>query len=678
VFAFDPSFATRLDTAVINELVLEIPWEVNPKDGADWPAPGPVGEYLEVVDHDPASRACYEPVDLNHPYLVARDGLAPSEGNPQFHQQMVYAVAMTTIGHFERALGRVALWAPHQPLDRDGKPDGEPEPVRKLRIYPHALRELNAWYSPRKKALLFGYAPARPSDPLHGPDNLVFTCLSHDIIAHETTHALLDGLHPYFAEPSNPDVLALHEAFADIVALFQRFTIPQVLHHQIARTRGDLQSQNLLAQLAWELGQATGGRGALRDALGRTDPDTQEWLPKRPKPADLLDITAPHERGSILVAAVFDAFLMIYRSRVADLLRIATQGTGVLPAGDIHPDLVERLAEQASTSARHVLRMCIRALDYCPPADVTFGDYLRALITADLELHPEDQHLYRVALIDAFRQRGIFPQGVRGMTEDTLAWPSSADLRADLGLPAEGVQQAEPPDEGWKDWKVQQSAGKEQRAILPYLQLKSELLDAPQGAGDPEPASPKLQLDWNLETPRERVAQLTAENAATYKAWLLHEAPEDYWQILGLNRSPQAPPTVQRGDDGLPAAEVHSVRSAVRSGPRGALKTEIIVEITQTRWGFLDPHKQRTADEPGQPTATEGDFAFRRGCTVHIEPASGTYRRVIRTRGSIADPEPLERMRRWLTREDPAPDDAFHARQDWMDPERFALLHRLY
>ena len=132
VFAFDPSFATRLDTAVINELVLEIPWEVNPKDGADWPAPGPVGEYLEVVDHDPASRACYEPVDLNHPYLVARDGLAPSEGNPQFHQQMVYAVAMTTIGHFERALGRVALWAPHQPLDRDGKPDGEPEPVRKL------------------------------------------------------------------------------------------------------------------------------------------------------------------------------------------------------------------------------------------------------------------------------------------------------------------------------------------------------------------------------------------------------------------------------------------------------------------------------------------------------------------------------------------------------------------
>jgi Zn-dependent metalloprotease len=78
----------------------------------------------------------------------------------------------------------------------------------------------------------------------------VFTCLSHDIIAHETTHALLDGVHPFFGEPSNMDVLALHEAFADIVALFQHFSHPQVLRHQIARTRGDLSSTNLLAELA--------------------------------------------------------------------------------------------------------------------------------------------------------------------------------------------------------------------------------------------------------------------------------------------------------------------------------------------------------------------------------------------------------------------------------------------
>ena len=73
--------------------------------------PGPLGEYLEVVDVDPASNACYAPVDLNDPKLLAESGLAPSESNPQFHQQMAYAVAMRTIERFERALGRKALWA---------------------------------------------------------------------------------------------------------------------------------------------------------------------------------------------------------------------------------------------------------------------------------------------------------------------------------------------------------------------------------------------------------------------------------------------------------------------------------------------------------------------------------------------------------------------------------------
>ena len=102
------------------------------------------------------------------------------------------------------------------------------------------------------------------------PDSLVFTCLSHDIIAHETTHAIIDGMHNYYNEPTNPDMLAFHEAFADIVALFQRFTFPEVLKHQIARTKGGiLSSQNLLGQLAQEFGSAIGGYGSLRDALGK-------------------------------------------------------------------------------------------------------------------------------------------------------------------------------------------------------------------------------------------------------------------------------------------------------------------------------------------------------------------------------------------------------------------------
>src|SRR6185295_12354908 len=203
--------------------------------------------------------------------------------------------------------------------------------VQRLRIYPHAMREANAFYSPLKKALLFGYFPASTTDPGRNlPGGTVFTCLSHDVIAHETTHALLDGLHRRFVEPTNVDTMALHEAFADIVALFQHFSNPAALRDQIRRTRGDLAGQNLLGQLAQQFGQAIGQYGALRDAIGSVDKATGEWRPKPPDPTELGRTTEPHARGAILVAAVFDGFLSIYKSRVADLLRIATAGTGEL------------------------------------------------------------------------------------------------------------------------------------------------------------------------------------------------------------------------------------------------------------------------------------------------------------------------------------------------------------
>ena len=342
--AFDPILATRLATSTINEVVLDIQWEDL--------EPGPVGEYVEVIDYDPASRCFYPPVNLNHPNLLAQDGVAPSEASPHFHQQMVYAVAMTTIRHFERALGRVAFWSDHG-FWKGG--EYHQQFVRRLRIYPHALRDRNAYYSPNKKALLFGYFPVSSMDHTNTPGTIVFTCLSHDIIAHEVTHALLDGVHPRFNEATNPDVWAFHEAFADIVALFQHFSYPQVLESQIRRTRGDLDSENLLSQLAQQFGRATGRGGALRDALGTTEDG--EWRPTKPDPTALDWTHAHHDRGAILVAAVFRAFLLIYRSRTADLFRIASNGTGVLPDGDVHPDLTRRLAAEAALAADRVLQM---------------------------------------------------------------------------------------------------------------------------------------------------------------------------------------------------------------------------------------------------------------------------------------------------------------------------------
>jgi hypothetical protein len=207
-YAFDPSLSLQLETASINHTIFQLPWETDLR-------PGPRGEYVEVVDYDPASACWYEPVDLDAKELLAQDGLAPSEGNPQFHQQMVYAVVMNTVQHFEQALGRLLFWATRYD---DSRPPGQRDVyVQQLRLYPHALRAANAYYSPAKIAILFGYFP--------GPSGMVFSCLSNDIIAHETTHAILDGMHRRYVEDNHPDTLAFHEAFADLVALFQHFTL---------------------------------------------------------------------------------------------------------------------------------------------------------------------------------------------------------------------------------------------------------------------------------------------------------------------------------------------------------------------------------------------------------------------------------------------------------------------
>lgn len=644
-YVFDPSLAVSHDTALINEVVLEVPWEYDAHEGSDWPLPGPVGEYLEVIDHDPASDAYYPPVDLNAPYLLASDGLAPTEEDPQFHQQMVYGVAMYTIRNFERALGRVALWSPRLVRDARGKVKSESF-VRRLRVYPHALREANAYFDGEKKALLFGYFPAT-----NGGGETVFTCLSYDIISHETTHALLDGVHPRFAEATNPDVHALHEAFADLVALLQRFTHREVVKHQIERTRGDLEGQHLLGQLAQGMGSALGHRGGLRSFIGRTDPDGV-WRRRLPDPEILAETTEPHARGAVLVAAVFEAFLLIYKSRVADLLRIAASGRPTQASHELHPDLVERLTSEACKSAAHLLQMCIRAIDYCPPVDVTFSDYLRALVTADYDLHPEDEHLYRVAVIDAFRRWGIHPADTYGTSEGALLWPSGIEAVMEAGAM------------GGK--RVRSRGAAEGRATEAIETLFVEDTSEDHYAR-------RLWIGWDLDIDREQVHERTKRNARLFRKWLVDGPGNRFLEAFGLVLSPKVPASVFK-KDGIPSLEIHSVRPAIRRGSRGRLSTELVVEITQRRRGYFDIERQREVDRMKGSPRDDGDFRFRRGCTVLIDPETLVVRRVIRTRGTILDDRELNRVRAFLSGTDAEPPNHFDA-PDLDDSLTFARLH---
>jgi hypothetical protein len=403
---------------------------------------------------------------------------------------------------------------------------------------------------------------------------LVFTCLSHDVIAHEATHALLDGIHRYYQEQTNVDVPAYHEAFADIVAIFQHFTFPELLRFELDRSHGDLAHGELMANLAKQFGQAIGQRGALRSAIG-TPPSRDEYAQAQ----------EPHARGSVLVAAVFDAFLAIYKRRTQDLMRLGSGGSGILGPGALHPDLVGRLAEAATKSAQHVLKLSIRALDYMPPVDPTFDDFLRALITVDSDLVPDDSLGCRVAFVEAFAGRGIPANRVRTLSPESLRWQTL-------------LPEAPPPGLG---------------------KFFRENID----------------LSWDVRGDRQ-----TAWAGARTNAFLLHEWLSDpanfsdqHATAIGLDRS--LPPT--QGADGYggrrdahdrPRFKVHSLVSVRRSPWPRASRPDFGCECADT--GGDGRVSATSLLRPGQRSGEPGSelAAHRRGlagecCAIRIEPRFG-------------------------------------------------------
>lgn len=731
VFAFDPSTGRKFANRASREVTISIPYEMDPVP-YDQPFIGPRGAYVEVVDIDPASAASYTPIDLNGDKVRFNDGLAPTADDPQFHQQMVYAVVMNTIGVFEEALGRVVQWAPHKyttKLKNKHGPDTtqwHEDYVEKLRLYPHALREPNAFYNPEKKALLFGYfnAPATEDGPPVG--TTIFTCLSHDIIVHETVHAILDGMHPHFAENSNPDMRALHEAFADIVALFQMFSFPSVLEDQIAKTKGDLSKQNILGELAQEFGKALGRGHALRNFLGYED-EHGHWQPLTPDPTKFYEAEGAHARGAVLVAAVFRAFLTIYQNRVKDLFRIASNGSGVLRQGEIDPDLKKRLAAEAAQCARRVMRICIRAMDYVPPVNLDFGAYLRAILTADHDLFPDDKQGYRDAFLEAFAAWGILPRGLPVVSLDALVWPTLTEaetdrcaqiLRADPEADMNALSVNIPETQGHLGMMLENprlvlsqlssplalpgdlpdlnrerhaylAAQVEQQAMGIAEIISDKLLDL-EKMRDPN-GKPRrkmrshVTLSTNLlqiGTFRDRHLEFLASGYYKRLLWLLmttHNTAR-FSDLIGLETSANAPATVRRSSTtGLPTLHVHSVRVAKRIGQRGQLENEYVIEMIQTRRGYFDPEMQKLEDAR-KPASKDNyrahDFKYRAGVTFLIDAQTYEIRRLIRTPHHVSDAAGLEAHRRHLTGEARRPNNAFFEGNTAGAEAAFTDLHR--
>ncbi len=383
IIAQDPSVTTRDGRLLTAEV--EVP--------AEDLQPGPRGYRVQVVDYDASTATLYKPAP-QQPGLDLFRSLSDSEllASPDFHAQNTYAIVMRVLARFEFALGRRVKWSfsGHQ-----------------IQVAPHAFSDANAFYSKKHQALIFGYFPGR--------NGTVFTCLSHDIVAHETTHALVDGLRERYCDPSSPDQAAFHEGFADVVALLSVFALREIveilLDSQVARvdktriaksvlTLEHLRKSALLG-LAKQMGQELGALrgGSLRNSA--TMPASISLLEQK-------EYQEPHRRGEVFVAAMLNSFLAVWLHRLRGL-------------GEVKPGFYDRqrVAEEGASAANNLLTMAIRALDYTPPTDITFGDFLSALLTADTEIQPDDSRFhYRDALLETFLSYGIAPTS----TEKSGVW----------------------------------------------------------------------------------------------------------------------------------------------------------------------------------------------------------------------------------------------------------------
>lgn len=371
IVAQDPSVVG--DDGRILTATARVPWQRM--------EPGPRTSRFHVVDFDASTGRL-----LEHPALPDEHGFADADDetlrtDPAFHAQQVYAVAARTLATFESALGRRLPWgfSGHQ-----------------LYLVPHAFAEANAYYSYDDRALLFGYVPRADGSTVH-------TCLSHDVVVHETSHAVLDGLRRRFLEPGLPDQAAFHEGFADVVALLSVFSLRPVVEQclgpatpegriPVASVDRDRLRAGALTGVGEQLGAVLAhGRGALRQSA--LEPPPENW-------ADDPAYREPHRRGEVLVAIVLDVLIDMWTARVAPLLA---------PDGRRRPRTVdrERAAEEGARAARHLLTMLIRGLDYLPPVEFEFPDLLDAVLLADAEVVPDDDMRYRDLLVERFAKSGI-------------------------------------------------------------------------------------------------------------------------------------------------------------------------------------------------------------------------------------------------------------------------------
>lgn len=368
IYHQDPHAAAKYSRVGVGKIC--VPWEPGLSDG-------PTCARLAVVDYDTDRDNLEEPArwDAEKWCFVTPKGKPITRDDvesPHFHQVHVWAVVRKILSQFEDAevLGRTIPWG---------------FAGNRLIIVPHAGVEDNAYYDRHSKSLQLYY--------FVGADEkkTVYTCLSHDIVAHEMGHAILDGIRPYYNEVSSLETAAFHEFVADLTAILSAFRDNVVRRAVADSTKGDLKSDTIVKHIGEEFGHQTEGRDYLRSA-GR--------LVKLP---DARVTRCPYECSQVLTGAMFE----ILSELAADYILREVEREEKKRKKKGKKSVVEKPRLAFYRAYDRFVRVAVQPLDFCPPVDVQFEDYANAVLLRDQLTNPRDPRDYRKTMRDAFRRRAV-------------------------------------------------------------------------------------------------------------------------------------------------------------------------------------------------------------------------------------------------------------------------------
>lgn len=366
---------------------------------------GPVHRRLAVVDLDTETRSLRPPARFRRQGIgktvsCYEDGLDRKSYDyepehfetDRFLQVSPFATVLKMLHFFEgpEILGREISWA---------------FPSRQLLIVPRAGEMRNAFYERDSGSLQFFHHRAEDGHTIH-------TALSHDIVAHEATHAILDAIAPDLYDAVTPESLAMHEAIADLSAITQTLTNEMVIFSLDAISGSAIDPLDVLSHIAEEFGSDTRmseGASFLRRLRNRrtldpADDSLDEFgRPNRPEPTD------PHALSQVLSGAIY----AVYEARLKATRRSDRYGG---------------IEKTFCPAARRVSRIVFRALDYMPPGEASFADYGRAFLAAAAATYkrPQKEILW---LGEEFVRRGVVQSSAELASSPPDARLDAASLR---------------------------------------------------------------------------------------------------------------------------------------------------------------------------------------------------------------------------------------------------------